>query len=173
MMEKWDVYDAAGKPTGRVKTRADEFAPGEYHLGASLWLVNSRGEVLIQKRAKTKFIGPGKWSITGGAVRAGETSRAGCVREVAEEIGLEVRPEEIALLSRSFGKEIIFDDYILVLDVPLDGLTLQTEEVDEVRWAPMEEVFRLFEAGEFLMDSRADIEKVCAHIEAHIARPLR
>ena len=112
-MEAWDVYDRQGNRTGKIKTRYDVFEDGEYHLGASLWIVNKKGELLIQKRSPTKRINPGKWSITGGAVCAGESSEQACVREVAEEIGLILNIVEIELLSRSFGQDIILTTILL------------------------------------------------------------
>lgn len=169
-MEAWDVYDRNGDLTGRVKMRGNAFTEGEYHLGASLWIVNPDGALLIQKRAPQKRFGPGKWSITGGAVRAGETSVKGCLREVEEELGLKVRAEEIELLARSFGKHIIFDDYVAVRDFPLSALTLQTEEVSAAKWARISEIRSLYGAGEFLFDDMSEMDKLIAYMERRLGK---
>ena len=120
-MEKWDVYDMNGNVTGKLKTRQDVFNDGEYHLGVSVWIVNKNNELLIQKRAEAKRIKPNIWSTTGGAAQAGENSETTCVREVFEEIGIIIKPQEIKLLSRSFGKDIIFDDFIVFADFPVSA----------------------------------------------------
>ena len=130
-----------------------------------MWLVRPDGKILIQKRAAQKHIGPNKWSITGGAVRAGETSIEGCVREVEEEIGLAVRPEELELLARTYGKGIIFDDYVAVRDLPLSAFTLQVEEVGAVQWADVAEIRALFDSGEFMFDDMSEMDKLIAYMK--------
>jgi len=159
-MELWDVYDRQGNVTGKTITRGGVLLGGEYHLGASLWVVNKNGELLIQKRAMTKRIKPGVWSITGGAALAGESSVNACAREVAEEIGLAVNPQDIKLLSRSFGKDCIYDDYIIIYDFPLADLVLQKDEVSEVMWANVEKVRNLYNNGLFMLNDISELEKV-------------
>ena len=162
--ERWDIYNQQGQLTGQTKTKDDIFHEGEYHLAASLWIINSKGEALIQKRAATKRINPGMWNITGGSANAGECSVHACVREVAEEIGLHFAPQDIKLLSRSFGKDCIHDDYIVFFDCDTSDTVLQPEEVTEVRWASMDEIVDLFHAGEFMFDDIGELEKVKAYI---------
>ena len=112
-----------------------------------MWVVRPDGALLIQKRAPEKRVHPNKWSITGGAVRAGETSVEGLIREVAEEIGLTVRAEDIELLARSFWRNIIFDDYVAVCDLPISSFKLQAEEVSEVKWVRIAKIKALYDAG--------------------------
>lgn len=164
-MEQWDVYDRNGNPTGRVKTRGEGFAPGEYHLGVSLWIVNRRRELLIQQRAPTKRIHPNLWGITGGAVIAGETSVQGCLREAREELGVDIAGERLVLLSRSFGRDCIYDDYIAMADFALENLTPQLHEVSGFQWATVDEIKALFTQGLFMMDDLADLEKVQRFLE--------
>ena len=151
-METWDVYDNKGNTTGKTKTRNDVFLDGEYHLVVSLWILNEDGKLLIQKRTPTKRIDSGLWSIISGTAQAGESSEQACVREVAEEIGLTFCPQDIKLFSRSFGKDIIIDDYITIHNFPLTDAILQTDEVSEIKWASIEEVQILFYDGQFLND---------------------
>jgi mutator protein MutT len=56
--------------------------------------------VLVRRGSPPSY---GTWSLPGGAVEVGETLQEAIVREVAEEIGLEVTAEEIvAVLERIF-----------------------------------------------------------------------
>jgi len=137
---------------------------GEYHLGTSLWIVNKKGEMLIQKRALSKRINPGKWSITGGAAQAGESSEQACLREVFEEIGLQLNVQDITLLSRTYGHSIIFDDYIIFRDFSLSNATLQTDEVSEIKWANADEIKDLFYTGQFMFDDIAELDRAFAYI---------
>ena len=165
-VELWDAYNALGQPTGAVKARGEAFAPGEYHLGASLWIVNAAGEVLLQKRALTKRIKPGVWGVPGGSVLAGETSVQGCLREVAEEIGVHLQADHLTLLSRCFGEDSIYDDYVAFVDFPISDAVLQTEEVSEVAWVSHKDVLTLCRRGELMMEDVAELEKMLAAIHA-------
>ena len=69
--------------------------PGEYHMAVIVVIVNSRGEVLLTRRAKEKDLCPGWWENTGGSVLAGETSLEAILRELREETGIRARPEEL------------------------------------------------------------------------------
>ena len=160
MEELWDIYDKNGNFTGIKKTRNDILLEGEYHLSASLWILNSDDKLLIQKRSSTKRIAPNKWGITGGSVRAGESSKKACIREVFEEIGLELSINEIKLLSRSFGKDNIYDDYIIEKNFPLNKLVLQKTEVQDVKWSAFDEIVDLFHTGQFLFDDINELSKV-------------
>ena len=166
-MEKWDVYDRQGNNTGKTKTRDDIFLEGEYHLTASLWIINKDGNLLIQKRSMTKRIHPGIWNITGGSSISGETSEQACIREVFEEIGLSLQKNEIKLLSRSFGKDTIFDDYVIVCDFPLGEAKLQPDEVSEAKWVSIEEIKDLFYKGQFLFDDIRELDKVIAYLNTN------
>ena len=159
-MEFWDIYDRDGNLTGRTLPRSDRIPPGAYHLGVSLWIANSKGELLIQKRAEGKRIGPGLWSITGGAALAGETSAAGCVREVREELGIALDISEIDFLIRVLGEDILYDDYILIRDIPLASLALQKAEVAAARYVSIKEARSLFREGNFMLGDAGVFDRV-------------
>lgn len=74
-MEKWDVLDANGNPTGQTALRGKTvLGTDEYHLVVHIWVVSSDGRFLIQKRSATKALMPGEWAATGGAALSGEQS---------------------------------------------------------------------------------------------------
>lgn len=57
-------------------------------------LVNSNGEVLLAQRPEGKDLA-GKWEFAGGKVEDGETPEAAMVRELQEELGIEIAPENL------------------------------------------------------------------------------
>ena len=164
-MELWDIYDSQGNLTRRVKPRMAVYEKGEYHLACSLWLINPDGKALIQKRSFSKEINPGMWNITGGAASAGESSKEACLREVAEEIGLKLYPQDITLLSRTFGNDCIFDDYITVYDFDISNAVLQPEEVAELKWVTLDEIKQLYDEGEFMFTDISELDKVADFIK--------
>ena len=56
---------------------------------SGLWLRNSRGEVLLARRALTKTHYPGRWGpAVAGTVEEGESYEQNIVKEAEEELGL-------------------------------------------------------------------------------------
>lgn len=57
-------------------------------------------QVLLQKRDRRPRLYPGRWAIFGGGLQDGEPPDQAACREVAEELGYTIRPEELELLGR-------------------------------------------------------------------------
>ena len=168
MAEYWDVYDINGHKLGYKKNSEEEFLNGEYHIGASLWIANSKGNLLIQKRTALKKTGQSLWSITGGKVQSGENSATACIREAWEEIGLELSERDICFLYRSIGQNMLFDDYIIIVDFSIDKAMLQSTEVSELKWASMEEIIYLYVKKEFMYNDISDLLKVQEYLNSHL-----
>lgn len=159
-MEYWDVYDKSGVKLGYTKRSDEVFSNGEYHLGASVWIVDRAGRLLIQKRAAVKKTYPNCWSITGGKVTAGEDSAAACIREVKEEIGLTLHKQDITFLYRSIGSDMLFDDYIAKTDFSIDQAILRSSEVSELKWADIDEIVSLYRHHKFMYNNISDLSVV-------------
>lgn len=63
-------------------------------------LIDSDGRVLIAKRPRAKMMG-GLWEFPGGKVNEGETPEAALVRELKEELGIEVETSCLAPIAFS------------------------------------------------------------------------
>lgn len=149
MAEIWDLYDAAGRRAGTTMKRGDPVPRGFYTLSVSVWLTNGRGEYLLSKRHPAKKF-PNFWECTGGGVLAGEDSLTAGVREVREELGIVLAPEEGRLVYRTRRDDFqdFYDVWLFRRDAPLSSLVLQPEEVTAARWASREEIRQLRAAGE-------------------------
>lgn len=55
-----------------------------------IWIINSKSELLIQKRPDHLKHLPGIWAATGGAVIQGEDSKTAACREAKEELGVDI-----------------------------------------------------------------------------------
>ena len=158
-MELVDLYDENRLPLGKTAPRYGKKAPGEYRTVVHVCLFNSKGHLLIQQRAKEKYIWPGKWDVSiGGGVDAGETSRQGAEREFLEELGYPldltgVRPSVTVNFDGGFD-----DYYIVKRELDITRLQLQEEEVADVRWVTREEALAMLEAGEFIEYPRSFLE---------------
>ena len=148
--ETWDIYNIHGESLNRTVTRGTPLGRGEYHLVVQVWVKNSCGEVLIQKRAAHKKTFPGIWATTAGAVLAGEDARTGAVRELNEELGISASPHELQLILESIQDDSISTAWLLERDVTRAELTLQSEEVSATQWATQATIKRMIQDGTFL-----------------------
>ncbi len=149
--EYWDILDKEGKFTGfRMKREPfNRFRNGQYHLVVHIWMKNSKGEYLIQKRSADRMPMPGEWAATGGSVRSGEGSREAAVRELQEELGIRVLECEIQHIHRFTRKNSFIDLWYVGVDASLDSLVLQTEEVQDAKWVTSEQLKEMIETKQF------------------------
>ena len=79
--EQLEVYDAQGNPTGAAKSRAAIHRDGDWHLALFCWIVTTDGRVLLQKRAATKDVWPGRYDASAADTSASvKASRARSAR---------------------------------------------------------------------------------------------
>jgi len=67
-------------------------------VGLGVIIVNSEGKVLIQKRTGSHAQ---KYSIPGGGLEMGETFEAGAIREIQEEVGIEIKNPKVIAVSNN------------------------------------------------------------------------
>lgn len=67
--------------------------------GAAIILINNKNEILLQSRADRNL-----WGLPGGCQELGETFEETIIREVKEETNLEIRKEDLKLISVVSGK---------------------------------------------------------------------
>jgi isopentenyl-diphosphate delta-isomerase type 1 len=85
--EYMDIVNEEDQVVGR-DTRANVHARHEIHRGVHVFIINPRGELLLQRRSATRATYPGYWDASvGGQVAAGETYLAAARRELMEELG--------------------------------------------------------------------------------------
>lgn len=75
-------------------------------------LVRQDGAVLLQQRAEGRQMA-GLWEFPGGKIEAGERPEAALVRELREELGIEVPPD--ALAPAAFASAELGDRHLLLL----------------------------------------------------------
>ncbi|MCL2199471.1 MAG: NUDIX domain-containing protein [Defluviitaleaceae bacterium] len=150
--ELCDIYNAHRKLTGRTRRRCEPLKAGEFRFVVLVWLLNSRGEFLITKRASNKGY-PNMWECTGGSVKAGDDSQTSALREVKEETGLTVKPENgELLLKRTFGGHsgAHVDVWLFRQDFDLRDVVLQEGETTDAKYATPNEIRQMLKAGEFV-----------------------
>ena len=143
MAEYWDLYDEAGQPTGEKHLRGTKVPEGRFHKVVHIWIQNSRGELLMQKRSDMVDNCPGEWATTGGSVQEGEEPLTTAVRELSEELGITVSAEELRYCLMVRRKDAFCYVYMLRKDIPVEELILQECEVAAAEWMSVEKMDRM------------------------------
>jgi len=156
-MEIWELLTKDRTPAGIDHVRGEEMPEGCYHLVVQAWLKNSRGEYLISQRAASRPIFPLMWECVGGSAVKGEDSLTAAIREVKEEVGVDVTPETGKLLfsqRRDMIRGKRYSDFVDVwlfeYDGPVSLDNATTDEVAQVRWMNREEIQALYDRGELV-----------------------
>ena len=161
MEELIDIYDSDRNRTGITVPREGAFMKeGQYMLYVLAIVQDLQGRYLITQRSLDKHWAAGWWEVTGGGVLSGETSVQAVVREVREEVGLDVtgQPLEPVYAYKNVdlesGDNYIVDIYHFHLDVSTDDVTLQDSEAIDCAFATWDEICALADEGKFLHFSR-------------------
>lgn len=141
-MEFLDIVDENDKLTGEKQYRDFVHDNNLYHRHTSCWILNHKGEILLQRRAITKKKRPGIWSKTGGHVNSGESVIDAIKREVKEEIGLELEDKDLFFMQKfkSNNPNFFSYGYIALTDNKIEDYKLQLEEVDQVKYYKIEKL---------------------------------
>lgn len=150
-MEKWDLYTKYREKSGKEHIRGEKIPEGFYHLVVHMWISNQKGEYLISQRSFRRPTFPLMWECVGGSVLKGESSIEGAVREVKEEVGLDLEQSAGKLLFSKIcgtldGKVFnnIMDVWLFNYngEVHLEDAT--TDEVADCKWMTVPEIRQLY-----------------------------
>ena len=109
------------------------------------FILNSKGELLIAKRAKEPAMGT--LDLPGGFVDNAETAEQGMVREIKEETGLNIQPESIEYLFsipnvyHYSGMDIHTLDLFFLCRVDDEQTVAAADDAAELAWLPLREVY--------------------------------
>ena len=135
LQEEWnDIYDSERNLTGRLHLRGTSWKNGEYGLVVCVWVYDGRGHLLLTRRAPGKSFA-GTWENSGGAAKAGETSRQAIARELFEETGIRAEEAEFEFLGSDRDHNAFYDFYCLKRCISLKRIVLLPGETDGVMWA--------------------------------------
>ncbi|HHT57485.1 NUDIX hydrolase [Herbinix luporum] len=146
-MEQWDIYDKCFVKTGRTHERGKTLEEGDYHLVVHIYPINSKGQILIQKRTDTVSWKPGFWAATGGSAISGDDAWTTCQKELWEELGIKATRENSSLVMMYRRHNSFCAVWLVKTDVSIEELKLQPEEVAEAKWATRTEIKEMAKEG--------------------------
>lgn len=142
-MELLDVLDDNGLKTGITKDKDEIYKTGEWFRSVHIWIVNDNNELLLQKRSLYKTTFPNLWAVSvSGHVMAGETSIQAVIREVKEELDIDINSNQCKYLFTIRRQNIfnncinrVYDDvYIVKLNIDVANTNIQRTELNEIKY---------------------------------------
>ena len=151
-MEIWDLYTERRELTGKTHIRGEKIPQDFFHLVVQVWIRNGKGEYLISQRSADRPSFPLMWECVGGSALIGEDSLKAALREIKEEIGLDLPPDK-GILVHSFVRHIyadIVDVWLFEYDGEIDLNDATTAEVAQTKWMKRDEIKALFEKNKLV-----------------------
>ncbi|MCK5107659.1 MAG: NUDIX domain-containing protein [Nanoarchaeota archaeon] len=140
MDELIDIVDENDNIIGQAM-KSEAHAKGLWHRAVSIYVCNSKSQILLQLRAKSMDLFPNVWEISAsGHITADEEPITGAKRELKEEIG--INAEDLIFIDKikiSQGQGPIKNNelafiYLFKCDWEEDKFKIQKEEVQCVKW---------------------------------------
>lgn len=156
-MEYFDICDENGQPTGKIVERSIAHRDGIPHRTVHIWITRvekGKNQILLQKRSRNKDSFPGMYDTSSaGHITAGDEPLVSAQRELQEELGIEADPSQllpagtfhISYELPFYGSMFRDDEYVFVYvyngAVDIKDIHVQEEEVEEVKWFDLDEVY--------------------------------
>lgn len=132
--EFFDVVNMADEVIGR-RPRTEVHRLGLFHRAVHVLVFNSRGQVFLQKRARTKDRQPGLWDTSAsGHVDAGEDYDTAAIRELHEELCIELEhpPQRLFKLAACAETD---NEFVWVYKLNYDGpIKFNNLEIETGDW---------------------------------------
>lgn len=145
-----DLYDENKKLTGekvfREKGKKALVPNGKYTVVVLAFIQNSLGSFLLQKTSVRK---KGVWAVSGGHVKSGQNSLEAIKEELREELGLNLKNNEIELF-KTYKYDTAFSDVFYIhKDIDLNKLVFEPDEVEYATFLSKDKILELISDGTF------------------------
>lgn len=147
-MELIQIVDKNGKFTGEIMDRKEAHDKNLLHNEVAAFIINDKKQVLLQKRSPNKRFNPNKWALCAGHVDAYESLENAMLREIKEEIGIDVSINDLKRLGnrevniRETNSHITYYYYVKV-NLKEEDFVIQKEELSMVKWFDIDEVVKM------------------------------
>ena len=167
-MELLDVYNNDGKRTGKVIERENNnisLNEDEHMAVAIVYIENDNNEFLIQKTSKLK---DRDYCVTAGHVQHNEEPIDTIIREVKEELGIDISNENIIDLGYMLVDNPIRFIFYLKKNININNLVLQEDEVDSVSYMNEVEIRNLISEGHMHKAHSYILDRILEYRNTHL-----
>jgi isopentenyl-diphosphate delta-isomerase type 1 len=165
-MEFVDIVDENDILTGEVMKKKLAHKEGKYHRTAHIWIINEKGEILLQKRSNLNRTHPNCWDISAvGHIRTGESVKEGALRELKEEIGVIACEKDLVYITKNEkktnpqNKEFAYI-YLIETRLKVNEYKFEDAEVSEVKYVYYKDFEKMIKNKDIDLLLRGDEYKV-------------
>lgn len=105
-----------------------------------------KNEVLLVQDSARYFFDDVSWTLPGGGIKRGEEVQVAAARELQEELGLDIEPDNLVLRAKqqSGGHGLRYKAYFLLYQVETKPVIAKlSKEIKTARWFTLDETKRL------------------------------
>lgn len=159
--EKIDIFNEKNEPLETQRSMLSAHLFNMWHRSAHIWIYNSKGELLLQRRSEEMSTFPGKWDLSAaGHLDAGESPEQGALRELKEEIGIKAKKEDLEFSKvKKISQDLKFLGvptknnefcyiYLTAYTGDVSELKMQESEVDNLKFFDLQELKRMLKRKE-------------------------
>ena len=173
-LDDFEIFDLLDEQRGFLHKKQFRGLPlpaGVYHQVVEIWTINNQKQILLTLRSLQKKEYGGFWENTAGAARSGENARQAARRELQEETGIRVQPEELHFLGSHKEESCFMDSFLVRKDISLQEIILQPGETEQVKWVTLQELDLLIANGELAAPVVLRLQPLRQQIETALRIP--
>src|SRR5258708_5255087 len=170
MQELVVLVDSDDRSLG-VRGKLEVHSEGNLHRAHSVFIFDSTGRMLLQRRASNKYHSGGLWSnACCGHPRPGESVESAASRRLMEEMGVDCELRKLFefVYRVDFSNGLTEHEYDQVLVGIFDGEPiLNSEEVEETRWIEPDALRQEIDSHseQYTYWFKASVDKVFRHLK--------
>ena len=110
------------------------------YVGSSYLFLIKDNQILLQRRFQTGFE-DGNYGVPAGHLDGDETAREGGAREIREEIGIEIKPEDMTvvhLMHRKAESDERIDFFMVASKYSGDIINMEPNKCDDLQFFPLD-----------------------------------
>ena len=148
--EQFEVLDEQGHKTGQLLDRATVHRQQLWHEVANVWILNEKGEVLLQLRGPDVDLNPNVWDVAVGThVRPNEEPTLAAQRCLQAELGITIMPDNIKHLFNMQSANPLPDGrfhkvlghvFLVKRTIELRDFTFDHTKIAQLAWRPLVDV---------------------------------
>ena len=103
--------------------------------------MNSKKEILLQKRSENKEKYPNLWDIScAGHLDFNESLKQGAIREIKEETGCDVELDDVCYIANKVLEDDLFVMIVFNAKLIKENIKFEKEEILDIKWFDYDEI---------------------------------